>query len=330
MSSSPIPPAVVIAVSFNDGNYSPPSDSSQLSTTTTPSTLSAPAFLLAHPPGGYTALQTAGGPFRPVALAAHIRRLCETVRKIYFTDEKTNNDNDNETDGSTGVRVLREWSNEETAARPLVELMQRAARAWVNADPARRNHTGFEVKITVLVALSKETGLIVAAHCDELHKRALSPTRVLVAGAPRVNPTAKGSQWVRTRAPLQAALTPPYTECILTDAAHNLYEGLTSNFCVLALPPDTTHDPYVACASAQYILMGTILQIVIDGCKELGVTFRWQFPNVADHSGASETAAVAAAGGKPVTPSSIWGGAFIASTTRGVLPIEEIAFPDGR
>ncbi|KAJ3164590.1 hypothetical protein HDU88_005237 [Geranomyces variabilis] len=324
--SSAVPPAVVVAVCFNENDYHTPSDSSLLSTTTTPSTLSAPAFLLAHPPGGYTALRTAGGPLRPVALAAHVRRLCETVRKVYLADEKKDSDKA-DSERSAAARALRDWSSEETAARPLVELMRRAAHAWVDADPARRNQSGVEAKITALVAWSNEAGLVVAAHCDELHQRALSSTCVLVAGAPRVNPTAKGSQWVRTRAPLQTALTPPYTECILTDASHNLYEGLTSNFCVLALPKDD-HEPYFACASAQYILMGTILRIVIDGCKQIGVPFRWEFPNVADRYGSSEAAAPAGAGS--VTPSSIWGGAFIASTTRGVLPIEEIAFPDGR
>ncbi|KAJ3161489.1 hypothetical protein HDU86_007271 [Geranomyces michiganensis] len=321
---APIPPAVIVVC--ND-LHTARSSALTLSTTATQSDLSAQAFLLAHPPGGYTAFRTAGGPFRPVFLAAHIRRLCETVRKVFSSDQESDSDADKHEE------LLRDWGNEKIAARPLVELMHRTARVWVEADAARRSQSGIEVKITVLVTWSKEkAAALVAAHCDEMHVHSLPSTRVLVAGAPRVNPTAKGSQWVRTRAPLQAALTPPYTECILTDVAHNLYEGLTSNFCVLVLPPNQQQQqqPYIACAKPKYILMGTVLQIVMDACNELGVPFRWEFPSTADQCRSDDagTVVAGAAGREPTAPSLLWGGAFLASTTRGVLPVNEIAFGD--
>jgi branched-subunit amino acid aminotransferase/4-amino-4-deoxychorismate lyase len=109
----------------------------------------------------------------------------------------------------------------------------------------------------------------------------------------------KDSTWVRERQALEKNKGRDINEVLLMDDEEQLYEGMASNF--LAVSNSTVY-----CASLDHILLGTILKMVVDICKQNDIPFEWQFPRLED-----------AREGK-------WDGCFITSTSRLLLPIESI------
>ncbi|KAI8908772.1 hypothetical protein DFJ77DRAFT_442514 [Powellomyces hirtus] len=269
----------------------------------------AKAFLLSYPFGAYTALRTLSTT-SVIDLQAHTDRLCESLRKIRFPAEE-----EAEADAAAALKWFRDPARAPTY---LVPLARRALKEWLDED-ATRTAGGVEAKITILVAHCQKKGVIVAAHCDQMFAPKHPTCSVVVAGSPRINATAKDSRWVSDRRELERHISPPINEVILSDRESNLYEGLTSNICVV-INNEQKQQLYVACAPAEHILMGTVLLMVRALCEKAGIEFRREFPNVAHGA-------------------EMWVGAFLTSmflvkrmqsTTRSVLPISEVSFTDGR
>tara|TARA_B100000674_G_C37585751_1_gene798451 strand:+ start:273 stop:755 length:483 start_codon:yes stop_codon:yes gene_type:complete len=120
---------------------------------------------------------------------------------------------------------------------------------------------------------------------------------VWTAGAPRQNARAKDSEWIRQREGLEALKGPDVEEVVLMDAAGDLLEGLSSNFYALVNGALQTAE--------EGVLLGTVRAAALDVCAREGVPVERRAPNAADMAA--------------------WEGAFISSTSRLLLPVDEIA-----
>jgi branched-subunit amino acid aminotransferase/4-amino-4-deoxychorismate lyase len=90
----------------------------------------------------------------------------------------------------------------------------------------------------------------------------------------------------------------------LDEESQDLYEGLSSNFCVY----DRKLQSLVT-APVGSVLQGTILKMVMAVCDQEKIPVQYKFPNLKNIQD--------------------WEGAFISSTSRLILPIETIVLPDG-
>jgi len=119
----------------------------------------------------------------------------------------------------------------------------------------------------------------------------------------REAPDVKSLDWLRAKKDMENELPPGMEECLLAGGSgHNeLYEGLSSNF--FAVRKGTV---YVAPDGT--ILLGTVMRLVLDACKALDIPLKREVP-LLEHV-------------------SEWDGCFITSTSRLVLPISSVQFPD--
>ena len=196
--------------------------------------------------------------------------------------------------GATGGALSRDDAVEPALLRPHVEASLRAA-----AGCFRENwpdHDG-ELRLTVLVALEGPIDQRVWAHVGPLPPRPERPVRVWAVGAPRENARAKDSAWVRQRGGLEALKPDDIQEIVLVDGKGDLLEGLSSNFYALS-------DGSLQTAE-EGVLLGTVRAAALDVCEREGIPVERRAPNVADMAG--------------------WEGAFISSTSRLLLPVDEIA-----
>jgi len=142
---------------------------------------------------------------------------------------------------------------------------------------------------------------LVVTHATALAPRRAPPVRLLVKGAPRAAAAAKDSEWVRARASLEAAAGADFEEVLLSERGA-LFEGLQTNFFAL------TADGALATAPDGAVLAGTVRALVLDVAAAAGVRVERAPPRLAD--------------------ARAWRGAFVCSTSRLVLPADEIAWDE--
>ncbi|KAI9014668.1 hypothetical protein BC832DRAFT_546066 [Gaertneriomyces semiglobifer] len=284
------------------------------------SDMTAKTLLLQNPPGAYTAGRTIKH-LSLLDLPAHLTRLSTSLSNIRFTFSTdatrpaqvvtcpvvSNESGPEEPPAIT--QALEPFRNSQTLPRYVTPLIRAALKKWLLADP-KRMQDGVEAKITVLVTYLVDHGAKVLVLCDELFQPKTNTCDVTVYGMPRKNATAKDSKWVTDRLALEKLLSPTVQEVLLTDPHLNIYEGLTSNFCAIVPDVAAGNKPYVQCAPLQYVLLGTILQMVKKVCERENIDFRFEFPRIVDVNQ--------------------WLGAFICSTSRAVLPVRGIDLRDGR
>lgn len=119
-------------------------------------------------------------------------------------------------------------------------------------------------------------------------------------GIARVTPELKSSEWALRRKNFQAERLPDSEDVVLLGDDGRCYEGLSSNFIVLARTPDAA--PVTLCtAPAGTVLEGTMLRVVLDAATDLGYAVQRE---------------------APLLPSSAdsWLGAGVCSTSRLLLP----------
>lgn len=161
--------------------------------------------------------------------------------------------------------------------------------------------TNAELKITVLVtAAHGSMPPQVRTHVTELGGRAIYPVKVMIRGAPRENAEAKDSEWVRERKCLMEQKPADVNEVVLVGQGGSLYEGLSSNF--YALKDGTLYT------AGEGILMGSVREAVLRVAEQLGVPVVLEPPRLEELDA--------------------WDGAFVSSTSRLLLPIDEISVPD--
>eukprot|EP00877_Chromochloris_zofingiensis_P005400 jgi/Chrzof1/14861/Cz09g18230.t1 len=117
-------------------------------------------------------------------------------------------------------------------------------------------------------------------------------------GAPRHNAKAKDSEWVLQRQGLEQQKPADVNEVVLSTPEGHIMEGLTSNFFVLQGGSVVTAD--------EGVLSGTVRELVLEVCLEQGIPVVLQPPCIHDIDH--------------------WQGAFISSTSRLMLPVDEIQY----
>ncbi|KAJ2368635.1 hypothetical protein IW150_005356 [Coemansia sp. RSA 2607] len=125
---------------------------------------------------------------------------------------------------------------------------------------------------------------------------------VRFAAGHRSAPEAKDLQWVHERARLERLITDGVGEVVLVDDGC-FYEGLSSNFFATRRVGEGAGfaDYELLTAPRGSVLLGTVMRLVLRICARDGVCVR-------------EDARVGAD----------WSGAFVTSTSRGVLPVSRI------
>jgi branched-subunit amino acid aminotransferase/4-amino-4-deoxychorismate lyase len=155
----------------------------------------------------------------------------------------------------------------------------------------------------LLTSVTNEEGLIVL-HATVLPTRRLPPIKCVVAGAPRTNALAKDSEWVRARTSLEATKKEDVEEILLSDTNEGrVLEGTQTNVFALI-------DNVLYTAGGADVLEGTVRRLVIEVCKLHDIPIIFEAPKL----------------GGIDTPK--WSGAFLTSTSRLVLPINEIEYTD--
>eukprot|EP00890_Picochlorum_soloecismus_P001160 jgi/Picsp_1/2044/NSC_05509-R1_protein len=156
-----------------------------------------------------------------------------------------------------------------------------------------------ELKITVLVTVSNNIPQI-RTHVMELGNRARHPVKVMISGHPRDNPEAKDSEWVRERKILEKEKPDDYNEVILVGDDGALFEGLSSNF--FALMDGSLYT------AGSGILLGSVREAVLRVAESMNIPVKLEAPSLQDI-------------GK-------WEAAFVSSTSRLLLPIDQLFVPD--
>lgn len=168
--------------------------------------------------------------------------------------------------------------------------------AGVGEEDLARQLRRKQLKLTMLMTWGESGGYDVWCHGEALPDRPRPPVKLQFRGLPRTNARAKDSEWVRKRRALEESKPQDVNEVILSTPDGDLLEGLSSNFFAL-------QDGAVVTAE-EGVLGGTIREIVLQVCGELGVPLVLEPPKMSDIER--------------------WQGAFISSTSRLLLPADEL------
>lgn len=257
-----------------------------------PCSAGAGPWLAQAPRGAYTTVRTVGGD-SVFELTFHIERLASTAKLMMDADCQ---------EGKPHARELaaeHAWLCDAAALRP------HALRALGAAAATYRAATGdarSELKLTALLTWGPDPGCPpdIYAHVSALPGRPPPPIKVVVRGAPRENAEAKDSEWVRQRAALEAAKPPDANEVLLASEEGCVYEGMTSNF--FALLDGALYT------AGEGVLLGSVRHVVLRVAAAQGVPVVLAPP--------------------PLARLDEWEAAMISSTSRLLLPVDELAAPE--
>jgi len=264
-------------------------------------TLPSGAWLQQAPRGAYTTCRTVGGAASIFELSFHIDRLITSSNLMLASDAK-----------------LHLPGAEEALKRisPAVEtgaLRPRLLRSLYDAIAAYREASGDtngEVKCTMLVtwgtASPEQQGqtdntVDILTHATSLGAIPTPPIKIQIRGAPRQNAAAKDSEWVRQRRVYEDQKPADVNEVVLVDdETGGVMEGLSSNFFALV-------DGKLKTAG-EGILMGSVREAVLRVAEREGIPVVLEPPTVGEFDA--------------------WEGAFVSSTSRLLLPVDEASAPE--
>lgn len=262
-------------------------------------------WLLASPRGAYTTARTVGGS-SVFELTHHVDRLARSVQLMMEADCLEGKPH------AVHLRAKYAHLADPARLRPLVVASLQAAMAEFrkrepsgSSTPASSEAAAppsshpSELKLTVLVTW-EEQGDDVYAHVGQLPPRPVPPVKVQVRGTPRSNALAKDSAWVRQRQALQDTKPADVNEILLVEPDGGVLEGMASNFFAVV-------DGAVQTAG-EGVLQGTVRSVALLVAEREGIPVVLKAPKLQDVAR--------------------WEGAFISSTSRLVLPIDELEAPD--
>jgi branched-subunit amino acid aminotransferase/4-amino-4-deoxychorismate lyase len=117
----------------------------------------------------------------------------------------------------------------------------------------------------------------------------------------RKNPTVKHGEWLLERKALEAKIKPGCNEIVLVDEAEQVFEGMSSNVCVM------DREGVLWTAPTSRILEGTVLKLLLQVCEKEKIPVKRICPSL-----------------QLLREGSI----MITSTSRLCLPVEGVYFPD--
>ncbi|KAJ3007147.1 UNVERIFIED_CONTAM: hypothetical protein HDU68_003673 [Siphonaria sp. JEL0065] len=245
-------------------------------------------FLLEHPRGAYTATRTLNCS-KVMNWTLHLNRLVSSWTALDWSNSLGQYDPQAQYRPALNPTIV--CSNEIAAFKAwnLEILKETITNALITAIAEYYSYTGAlpkdgitnEATITILLLQPDENNnnntVQLLIHLEHQLDHTFFPCVVALYGAPRILPSVKDSQWSRDRRPLELRLAPPVSELLLIDHYNNIYEGLTSNFfCII----QENNNFVVLTAPQEFVLNGTILKNVQAACVSVGISFRFEFPNV--------------------------------------------------
>mmetsp|Transcript_5524 Transcript_5524/g.18286 ORF Transcript_5524/g.18286 Transcript_5524/m.18286 type:complete len:354 (-) Transcript_5524:323-1384(-) len=275
--------------------------------------VSSKQWLVESPKGAYTTARTCADGTRIFEWDMHVERTAASAATMLSGDSSA------AAALPAGVEELISSVGTAAALRPrLDQSVAAAVRAYRGIRPG-----GGELKITVLVSWETDIGMDASSStCEgaaESPTRATSrphssvrvhvgplppipppPIRVEVRGSPRSNAQAKDSSWVAERGPLEALMRPDFNELLLGTEDGQILEGSQTNFFVLV-------DGGLVTAG-EGVLAGTVRRLLFEVCEREGVPVTLRPPRLDECSR--------------------WSAAFLSSTSRLLLPIDEIYEPE--
>nr|CCA14184.1 thioredoxinlike protein putative [Albugo laibachii Nc14] len=161
-----------------------------------------------------------------------------------------------------------------------------------------------EYKLTILICTSATTTpefpLDVVCHVGLLPSLDKKFVKLRIVGKPRVNGDLKDSQWIRERQAIYEALSDDVEEILLMDPKTlKIYEGSQTNF--YAIQDDKIHT------ADEGILNGTVRSLILEECQKHSIPFVLEAPCL--------------------TSIASWDACFISSTSRLVLGVNSIEYP---
>lgn len=145
---------------------------------------------------------------------------------------------------------------------------------------------------------------LMITHATPLQPPHPPPILCVCRGGPRVNAGAKDSEWVRARLALEAEMKAGEEEALLMDDQGGICEGTQTNFFAV------TRDGRLITAGGGACLEGTIRKIVLEVASKEGIPVDLKAPSVSEAEG--------------------WGGMFLTSTSRLLLPVDVIEWGGGK
>lgn len=191
--------------------------------------------------------------------------------------------------------VLVWGSGVQAAVHALLPLLQEPL-SWATGEPCASRDE-------VCAHLLSQSTLLVT-HAIPLPSRRAPPVIVHVGGAPRHNAAAKDSEWVRQRVSLEAAKPAHVEEMLLMDEGSGaVLEGTQTNFFAI-LPSGVVQT------AGEGVLHGTVRRIVLEVCAQEGIQVQLEAPTISE--------------------AHTWQSAFLSSTSRLVLPLDQVHYRDTR
>ena len=260
--------------------------------------LSAHDLLSQFPRGAYTTARTTGNGKSILELSAHISRTASSAVSMHGgVGKECFSPGDMDARMRAGIRSVLLGAN--TLSEYKITVLFLSSRERVE-----QAHHLVESKLQspfLLPPLSAvvETSLLLT-HATPLLPRRAAPIRCAVRGVPRRNALVKDSDWVRARESIEAAMAPDEEEALLVDEEEGIVEGTQTNFFAI------DGEGHLITAGGGVCLEGTIRGIVLRVAEKLGVTVKIAAPNLSQ--------------------APRWRSAFLTSTSRLVLPIDEILY----
>ncbi|KAJ3207619.1 hypothetical protein HK099_000238, partial [Clydaea vesicula] len=124
--------------------------------------------------------------------------------------------------------------------------------------------TEIEAKVTILIFKDETENMKIICLCDTFKENKLPYCKILLGGKPRSLPMVKASQWVLDRVKFDDLVVSPIHEVVLMDDSNDIFEGLTSNFCVLTTN-DSNFDPQNAVDFSMFTIISAPQDQVLPG-----------------------------------------------------------------
>ena len=287
-------------------------DAGARSVATASTGLDAKKLLASLPRGAYTTARTSRARTAVFELEAHVQRIADSALLMAASNgagdlaiaEWLASDNTQLHAAFVSLaRRLIDLCNDQQLGGMDYELKLTGLLVW-GAEPVAAATTSLLASgvLGIQISESPRSALLVM-HADRLLPRRSPPIKVLVHGSPRQNARAKDSTWIAGRVELERLKSADVEEVILVGEGGALLEGLQTNFFVV------THSGRVQTADGGEVLLGTVRTLVLEVCASAGIPVDECPPRLAD--------------------AATWQGAFLTSTSRLVLPIDELQLPGG-
>jgi len=261
-------------------------------------------FLSVFPSGAYTTVRTTGGGTRLFEWTAHVERTAKSAGKILAGQLREST--------VQSQNVVQTLSTPHSLRKVLDKTVCSAMQHFHCQFPDALDS---ELRITALVSLDPDTQQpCIAAHVAPLPPLPQPPVRVEVRGHPRKDASSKTSSWVTERAPLEKIMQQAdvgaggVNEFLLSVKEDKggvtkqaIYEGGQTNFYAIV-------DGCVHTAPDGTVLEGTVRRLTFEVCEQIGIKVVKEAPDLLQ---AAEK----------------WEGALISSTSRLLLPIDELYVP---